>query len=106
MLPKPYQRLTNYHEWCIEQLTLLTAHANVYYTIEQLAHYSQVKPTHNFRRLVNLLVKEQRLAKFILQKEQGGFIGVYARFGSAAPSPVEYWTPTPAPKYQRDQEGG
>jgi hypothetical protein len=100
VIPKPYQRHTTYHEWCIEQIRFLTTHANVYYTLEELAHYSQVKPTHNFRRLVNVLVKEQHLAKFILQRERGGFVGVYAKFGSSPPSPIEYWTPTPAPKYK------
>lgn len=105
MIPQPYQRHTAYGQYVYEQMSKIMAHANVYYTLEQLAYHANLKPTHSFRRQVGRLVVEQHLSKFVVPRATGGFVSVYARFGSNAPTPSEYWTPTPAPKYQRDQEG-
>jgi hypothetical protein len=102
VIPQPFQRHTQYGEYVYEHVGYLTSYSNVYYTAEQLAAHCNLKCTHSFRRHIGRMVVERQIAKFVVQRPEGGFIGVYAKFGSNPPTQTEYWTPTPAPKYQKD----
>ena len=85
MKSKAYIRFTDYQDYVCTKLGYTMYYMNTYFTMQEFADACGVKPTHNFRRLMNRLVDDGLYERFFKHNEKGRIAALFARKGSLAP---------------------